>query len=358
MNVYVISRKGRNLMLRWHDGKRWREKSSGTTRRRDAERMAANFARELEDGIHDDQTRWAVFRVRYERQRLGQLAQGSRDMWKTAANWLESLEDPEWIEDIDGPMIARYTAALSERVAQTSVAAYLRTLRPAFNWAKRLGWLRVTPPFDMPKRARGVSKTARSRPIIGEELDKLLMITQTRRPQDYVRWQDFIKGLYHSGLRAGELLELSWTPGALLWLDDSGQYPLIHITAEGEKAHTDRFQPVTPEFWSLVVNQHRHGRVFPIDGLTTGRPMGKKRVLRILSGIGRRAGIVTDPTTGKHATSHDIGRRAFATRLASRLQPQELAKWMRHEDVSTAQNYYYQPDAIALSKRIWEDKEP
>jgi integrase len=198
---------------------------------------------------------------------------------------------------------------------------------------------------------------ARSRPIVGEELDRVLQAVAAVRAADHQQWEDFLLGLFHSGLRISELQVLSWIPGAGHWIDEGGQYPLIRIAGASEKGHTDRFQPVTPEFWGLIRERPRRGLVFPLVN-TLGKPFKTKSAVRVISAIGRRAGVVTDPARGKCATSHDIGRRALATRLASTLSPQEHAKWMRHESIDTTMKYYYQADAISLSRRIWGDRSP
>jgi len=362
MKVYVIPRKGKKyLMLRWIDPKtgKPRERSSKTTRRREAERLAERLSREIEEGFHTKAVSWSVFRTRYEREHLSQLAGNTLGQWTTTANHLEALENPQTLGAVDSAMVSRFQAGLTGRgLRPASVAAYLGHLRVALRWAKRLGLIPEVPFVEMPKRARGASKFARSRAIVGEELDRVLWAAEAERPRDFNRWQDFLRGLYHSGLRVGELLILSWHPQAALWIDPSGAYPLIRVTTEGEKAHQDRWQPVTPEFWGLVKHKAPRGRVFPLDSLATGKPLRIKTVVRIISRIGRRAGVITDPASGKCATSHDIGRRALGTRLASRLTPQEHAKWMRHASINTTMRYYYQPEAIALSRRIWESRSP
>ena len=57
--------------------------------------------------------------------------------------------------------------------------------------------------------------------------------------------------------------------------------------------------------------------------------------------------------TGTCATSHDIGRRAFATRMGQVLTLAELKDWMRHESATTTLNYYHLPAAMQLAARVW-----
>jgi hypothetical protein len=73
---------------------------------------------------------------------------------------------------------------------------------------------------------------------------------------------------------------------------------------------------MTPNFaqWILQTPEsERTGRVFKLNGLQTGKPITAKRICRLISKIGRKAGVVVKKAIGKFATAHDL-RRSFGTR--------------------------------------------
>jgi len=332
--------------------------STERTDRRGAERVAARFIDALVGGILNREYGWPQFRQRYEREHVNSLAAKSREGWKTAANTFQSMMNPQSVQEITSTMISQFATRLREsgRSAETT-KTYLTRIRAALRWAASVDLIRddQIPKFRMPKRAKGASKLARSRPIVGEELDRLLAAAVKVRPASADAWRRFLRGLWHSSLRLEELLDLSWDAGESLWLDIHEGMPFIRILAEGEKAHQDRVQPITPEFWALCCETHeseRHGRVFPLPA-RKGPQMTPKAAGRVISAIGRKANVRTDPSTGKCATSHDIGRRAFATRMGDVLTLAQLQDWMRHESPQTTANYYHLPTAMQLAARVW-----
>lgn len=86
--------------------------------------------------------------------------------------------------------------------------------------------------------------------------------------------------------------------------------------------------------------------------------MSEERVSRIISGIGKKAGIVvsTNPKTHtvKYASAHDL-RRSFATRWASRVKPPTLMLLMRHEVIETTLKYYVAQDADDVASELWRE---
>lgn len=54
------------------------------------------------------------------------------------------------------------------------------------------------------------------------------------------RCQLFLCGLWASGIRLGELGQLSWDDDAAICFDLTGQIPMVRTRADAEKAHTGR----------------------------------------------------------------------------------------------------------------------
>ena len=123
--------------------------------------------------------------------------------------------------------------------------------------------------------------------------------------------------------------------------------PRLRIYAEGEKGHQDRFLPLTPdcaEFLQQTLPKARRGLVFRLDGLQTRSPISPKRISRIISAIGEKAGVVVNKADQKFASAHDL-RRAFGTRWAARVKPNTLRLLMRHRSIETTLKYYVDQDA-------------
>jgi integrase len=235
------------------------------------------------------------------------------------------------------------------------VATYLRTLRAALGWACDEAELIKSAPKIRARRKLKRKRGMRSRPITGEEFDRILKAVSEIRPRDAAAWLDFIKGLPMSSLRIDELRRLSWDEGAELSIDQTGRYPVIKMLAEGHKAGEDCYQPITPEFWALISRpgRLRTGHVFPLAG--RGQQMTRKAVIRVVSAIGAKAGVITEPTTGKTATSHDIGRRAALTKLSETLSMSQTQQMARHADPRTTSQYYLRHDAEKLAEAIgWQ----
>jgi integrase len=379
VRVRVVKRGDKKyLALRWvnTDTGEKGEQSSGTTIRREAERAAGRLADEIEAGQLRKGLDWAEFCRRYEAEHLSTLADATAGMWETVLGWLDELEAPKTLEDLDADCISRFRGKLLQAkqrkpqkkpkkgekqsapktLAPSTVAAYLAHLRSALSWAQRIGLIKKVPPIEMPRRAKGVSQEAQSRAVFGEEYERMILAAERVRPHDFKQWQDFIAGLWCTGFRPGELYRLSWEPTAGLCVDASGPHPLFRITQDAEKAHCDRIHPMDPEFWVLIRDRPRRGFVFPLLSFYHGERLILKTVEKIVSRIGRRSGIVTNPVTGKHATCTDIGRRAWASRNCGQMTPQEMQAWMRHADIRTTMRYYVHHDAAALAAKAWREK--
>lgn len=78
------------------------------------------------------------------------------------------------------------------------------------NWAKRVGMLHDVPSIEIPKRANG-SKMMKGRPITGEEFERLIAKVPDAVGEPAVdAWRYFLRGLWWSGLRLDEALNLWW----------------------------------------------------------------------------------------------------------------------------------------------------
>jgi len=188
----------------------------------------------------------------------------------------------------------------------------------------------------------------KGRPITGEEFDRLLKkVAKVVGQAAAESWLHYLRGLWWSGLRLEESLELYWDRDDRLCVDLTHKFPMLYIPAELEKGHQDRLLPIAPEFAEFLLatpEDERTGRVFRPMAKRAGAPLPKAhRVGELVSAIGKAAGVKvqTDSQTGKvkFASAHDL-RRSFGCRWAPRVMPQVLMELMRHESIETTLKYY------------------
>ncbi len=107
-----------------------------------------------------------------------------------------------------------------------------------------------------------------------------------------------LHGLWWSGLRLEESLNLWWDRFDRISIDLTSGRPLLRIPAEREKGNQDRLYPVATEFAEMflaVPVKDRRGPYFTV--LTKkGEPYSRSRhsVGKIIAELGRRAGIVVN----------------------------------------------------------------
>lgn len=358
VHVWVADLGRKHLVLRWHDPitRAQRQKTAGTANRKEAERLAGKLQAELEEGRYVAPVRisWEAFRERYEAEKLPSLAPGTWRAVDAAMNHLERVCRPRWLSDVNASMVSRLQAALrTEGLRDSSIAKHLRHLKAALNWAKKLGLINQSPEFEMPPRAKG--KAMRGRPLSDGEFEQMLAVVPLVRPRDAAAWEFYLRGLWLSGLRLQESLDLSWEPGGGLWVDlDTGEFPRLRILAESEKGHKDRVLPMTPDFAELLLQvpaDQREGYVFKLAS-RPNRQLSSDQAGRVISTIGERAGIVVNTKDHKFASAHDL-RRSFGTRWARRVKPAVLMVMMRHESIETTMAYYVDLDVDDMAKEIW-----
>ena len=173
-------------------------------------------------------------------------------------------------------------------------------------------------------------------------------------------WRRYLTGLWWSGLRLEESLELYWDRDDRLCVDLSDDHPMLRIPAEYEKGDQDRLLPIAPEFAEFlqaIPAEQRRGRVFRLVGIRGVPIRTKERVSRMVCRMGKGAGVKvhTHPRTGavKYASAHDF-RRSFGERWAARIMPPDLMALMRHENIQTTMRYYVGRNAQKTADAVWD----
>lgn len=365
-------------------GKReWR--STKKTSRREAEREAAKWEAELQEGRYKrpNNLTWEEFRERYEDEWLVTKSANTQRVMSVTFNHFEQFIGVDRLAKVNTDMISRFQAELRKALdKESTVACYMRHLRAALNWAVRKDMLRETPDFDVPKQSAGV-KLMRGRAITTEEFERMLAKVEEglldfaqvkgkwRKPAKRKRsestlqrlrekqkariasqspaWRHYLTGLWLSGLRLEESVALSWDQDEPFCIDLSGQHPRFRIYAEAQKGRRDQFLPMTPDFAEFILQTpeaERHGRVFNVGA--SGNKVGVT-----VSCIGKRAGVVVNKADSKYASAHDL-RRAFGTRWASKVKPATLQLLMRHRQIETTMRYYVDQDADEVAEQLWQ----
>lgn len=364
INVSVIRYPDRkSLVLRYRDPttSKYKTRSAGTANQRDAERTAAKWEAELREGRYRDpiKTTWEEFRDRYEVEVVPGLAPKTGIMVATVFNAVERIVSPLRLSDLTASRLSQFQSHLrSGGCAEPTIRTYLAHLVSALRWGAGVGLLHSVPQVQRAKRAKG-AKLMKGRPITPLEFERLLACVEPVTGADEASaWRYYLRGLWLSGLRLREALELYWDRTDRLCIDLSGPRPMLRIPAELEKGHQDRVLPITPDFAVLLGETpaiQRQGRVFVFPGAGPAGPR-PERVSKTISRIGALAGIQVnvDARNGriKYASAHDL-RRSFGERWARLVMPQVLRELMRHESIETTLRYYVGRNAELTADAVW-----
>jgi len=377
IKVYVVKFQDRdNYAMKYIDpmtGKNVR-RSTGTTKRKEAEKIAAKWEAELQEGRYQKISKlsWEEFCERFELDGTGGLKAS------TVAGYMQSLAafrrlcHPRGVFDLTTAKMTGFTSELrkprtikigkgkNERtetrvLSEATVAGHLRHLKRIARWAQRQGYIPKVPSFDMPKKASGAQRM-KGRPIVAEEFERMLAATPSvvgEKAAD--SWKLLLQGLWASGLRISEAMALRWDqqPGGVCVMLN-GQRSVLAFDADSQKSGKVQLVPLAPEAVKLLTPIRREsGFVFDVrrqDGLPMARDAHKAS--KIICKIGKAANVVVDPVKGKCASAHDL-RRAFAFRWSRLIKTPELKELMRHASIETTLTYYVGQNAEATSEGLW-----
>jgi len=390
VKVWVMEYAGRpNYHLQWKDPVNQRRKTKATriprTGKARERKLAERAARELEnklaagEAVIPSRLSWEDFRRRYEAEVVPGLAGRTGEKISSVFDRFEAEIGPQRLWDVDEKRLSAFVTKLrdgkpakpkpgaktppkEERVGQlteSTIAGHLAHLKAALNWAKSQKLLPQVPSFPRLKRAKMSkgAKVMRGRPITTEEFERMLeQVEPVVKASRARHWTFYLQGLWTSGLRLSESLQLYWDRLDKLHPVLTGRYPMLRIPAELEKGNKDRLLPMAPEFARLletVPEAARTGPVFILDA-RNGKPgrATKEAVSKTISKIGEKANVRVD--TKKTASAHDL-RRAFGERWAAKLMPAQLMELMRHESIDTTLSYYVGRNAERTAAMLWDE---
>ena len=363
---------------------------------REAERAAAKWEAELREGRYSPSSNieWDKFRERYESEVLPSLADGTAKNCGSVFKALEAAVKVKHLRDLTPDRLSAFQAKLRESGrAESTIRSYLAHLKAALKWAVDMGMITTVPKVKMPSRVKAGGKVMKGRPITGEEFDRMLskveagLLSMAHRvkpktvpkriqSQEAVMrrkrhigglveaaapsWRYLLRGLWLSGLRLGEALNLSWDDPDQLHVVFTGRRPMLRIHARLEKGNQDRLLPMTPDFAELLLatpEGERTGPVFrPRGTLGRGEVRNTNYASKVIAAMGKAAGVKVDGSGEgkiKFASAHDL-RRSFGARWAPRVMPAVLQQMMRHESIETTMKYYVGQNSDATADAVWE----
>jgi integrase len=415
IRVGVVKRKDcRNLVMRykdpvtglWSTATRYTDPQTGEVfetgdNRKEAKKLAALWEADLNAGRAQGRyaTTWATFRERYEDEVVPGLAPRTADKITTTFNAVERILPRVAngkLSDLTPEALSRFQATLRDgKRSEDTIKGYLNHLRAALGWAVGQEMIFKVPTIKKVQRAKkgGGGHKGKGRAIAEEEFQRLLdkvpaalggwrklkreaarktarrqgkaerktnadMIPVEVSPAAVASWEHYLRGLWLSGLRLTESMEVYWDRHDRLCIDLTGKRPMLRIPAELEKGHRDRLLPITPDFAEFLLatpEDRRHGPIFqPL--MPSGNRANAERAGHMVALIGKLARVVvhTDAKTGevKFASAHDL-RRSFGTRWAKRVRTPVLMRLMRHENIQTTMAYYVDLDATELAEDLY-----
>ena len=334
-------------------------KSTGTAIKKDALKIAGQWEADLLAGRHKPTSKvlWSEFRQRYEDEVLNGLGKRTAGTAATVFNAVEKLIAPDRLAKLDANQISKFQQKLRDerKLSENSVKSYLAHLQAALNWAKRVKLLSEVPTFEKTKRAK-TGKVMKGRPFTEEEFERILgKVPEVIGAASVDRWRWFLRGLWFSGLRLSEAINLSWDEAGSIMIDVSGKYPMFAIPGDKQKSGQDQLLPVAPEFAEMLLavpQDERTGSVFRLGERNDGRTPLMWYVSRTVGEIGELAGVIVNQSPKKFASAHDF-RRSFGERWSSRVMPAILQQMMRHADISTTMKFYVGQNAQRAAADIY-----
>ena len=366
-----------------------------------AKRLAELWEADLNAGHAQGRfdTSWRQFRDRYESEDVPSLAERTADKIATVFNAVERILPRVAngkLSDLTAEALSRFQAALRDGTrSEDTIKGYMNHLRAALNWAVGQEMIFKVPMIKKVQRAtkRGMGHKAKGRAPTTEEFERMLATvpaalgewrklkrhaarkTARRKglkehktktdeipveisPAAVESWRHYLTGLWLSGLRLTESMEVYWDRTDRLCIDLEGKHPRLRIPAELEKGHRDRLLPITPDFAEFLLatpEDRRRGPVFrPL--MPSGNRANAKIAGRMVALIGELARVVvhTDAKTGKvkYATAHDL-RRSFGTRWAKLVKTPVLMRLMRHENIATTMAFYVNLDCDDVTEQLY-----
>lgn len=170
---------------------------------------------------------------------------------------------PQRLRDLTEQRLSYFVSVLRNAgAAETTIAGHVARIKAALTWAVGRRMLPARP--AMPKIQR--AKKSNGRPITTEEFERMLAAMPGEVGADTAaQWQHYLRGLWASGLRLSESLDLWWDHEDRLFpVFPRGGRPMLRVPGELEKGHADRLLPIAPELAMMLTEVREVDRVGPV----------------------------------------------------------------------------------------------
>lgn len=339
-------------------------RSTGFRQKTKAAEQLLPLAIEIHERENDEpeQLTWSEFTQRYENEVLATQRESTQANMRSIIRKIEGIVHPKSPKSLKASNISKFTAELRKQGLTTySIKRNLSGLRTLLNWACKMEYIDRVPHIRFPD-SRDLVRT-KGRPLTEEEFAAICaqipnVVGEERLPE----WRRLLKGLWLSGLRLDELLNLHWSKGNVV-VDFSSIHPRFKIQPAGEKAKRYRRHPMTPDFFLFLLETpetERRGFVFWPSAQIRSRRYTKGTAGKKIAKMGELAGIEAGRGrlgTTHFGSSHDF-RRSFGERWRQIVRPEELQRLMRHQDIKTTEMFYTSGVDDDLAEDVWAHADP
>jgi site-specific recombinase XerD len=209
-------------------------------------------------------------------------------------------------------------------VSKDTLKRDLTTLRHAFNWAVRSGYLERNP-FDKVEKIRSDSKGKQIEYLKIDERDKLL--DTARETNSYLC--PMIAVAAYTGMRQAEIINLRWED-----IDFERRELIVRNRKEHRtKDREDRIIPIHEKLFAILQEIQNDKEEGPIFQTSTGHLHMRSNILRDLKLLAKKAGI-------KRIT-WNILRHSFASHLVMKnVSLYKVSKLLGHASVRITEQHY------------------
>lgn len=319
---------------------------------------------------------WDCFREQYRTKHLPSVRKRTAEDAENRLDIAERLIRPRILgdlakksalQDLKVRLLAGEQSVKQRPRSPYTVRGYLKSIVAALNWAFEQDWLpsRVTCP-----KVKTSKNPMKGRPISASEFQRMLDVTPLVVGDEAAEsWKHVLWGLWESGLRIEELMNVSWDKTRTIrpvW--EAERFPVLSIPAAKQKNNTNEEIPILPGFENVLLGTpvpKRKGWVFnPMSlQLKLGRKVRHKRpdadwVGKVISRIGKKAGIVVeegDEATEepvKYASAHDLRRSCAENLHNANVPPVLICKILRHASWETTRKHYVMGDVQQAAQTL------
>lgn len=332
MKAWVYTR-GKSYYVGWYEPGRHKKGKccgQGAVGRKLAGKEAERIHSELVVGIYGSNLgkTWQEFREEYGRQVLPGLAVRTQDEIHAALDQFDKIVVPNCMAKLTGAVMDQFIAERRKhdsqrrpgcKVSPATINKELRHIKAALKRARRWGYLKEVPEFDMEREPRRIPDfvTPEHFAKLYAACDKMTMpVVQGFTPADW--WRGLIIFAYMTGWRIGEMLALKRADVDL----ERGE---AVTRAESNKGNRDD----KTALHQIVVSHLKRLAGFSAEIFPW--PHHQRTLYVQMEGLCKLAEVPA-------YTFHDF-RRAFATMNADRMTGDALQSLMRHKSYQTTQGY-------------------